>query len=331
MGESVQRAVPWLGGGVAVSGGVVTTMTPGELAERTRRASQAAVDAANELGLQVERATVLHEAFSVVVHLEPEPVVARIPVVLTGDPAPEKQAARQQRELDVAAWLDHQGVPVVPPSPRVPRAPVRRDGFAMTFWELADVADDHEPYRGVDVSWSAELHAGLAGYPDRLPFLAPFNHGLPQMLAMLEGVDILTPADIDRARAEYETLRSIVSDRAAFEAAFPGVAVQAIQGDAPSHNVIRTNSGIRFCDFEDVTCGPVEWDLTLMGPQTTAEYDIAARERGLRVTDPRVQQVMDSARRLQFVGCLTLIPQLPRLVDALMQTLQDWRATLPLG
>ncbi|MGH3675646.1 MAG: phosphotransferase [Mycobacterium sp.] len=306
-------------------------MTPEELADRTRRAAQAAVDAANDLGLRVDRATVLHDVFSVVVHLEPEPVVARIPVVLTAGTAPEQQAARQQRELDVVAWLDQQGVPVVPPSPRVPRSPVRRDGFSMTFWQLADVADDHEPYRGVEISWSAELHARLAEYPDPLPFLAPFNHGLPEMLAVLDGVDILQPGEIDRARTEYATLRSIVSDRAAFEAAFPGEGVQAIQGDGPSHNVIRTKSGIRFSDFEDVTCGPVEWDLAMMGPEAVAEYNIAARERGLRVTDPEVQRVMDCARRLQFVGCLTLIPQLPVLADGLAETLEDWRAAPPLA
>ncbi|PRC52950.1 phosphotransferase, partial [Mycobacterium sp. ITM-2017-0098] len=51
-------------------------MTPDELAERTRRAAEAAVAAGRELGLRVERAKVLHDVFSVVVHLEPEPVVA---------------------------------------------------------------------------------------------------------------------------------------------------------------------------------------------------------------------------------------------------------------
>ncbi len=302
-------------------------MTAAELADRTQRAVGAAVDAATSLGLHVERATVLHDVFSVVVHLEPEPVVARIPVVLTAGTAPDEQAARQQRELDVVSWLDRQGVPVVPPSPRVPLSPVRRDGFSMTFWEFADVADDHEPYRGVDISWSAELHAGLAQYPDALPFLAPFNHGVPDMLARLEDVDILQPADIDRARSEYATLRSILSERTMFETTFPNVGMQAVQGDGPSHNVIRTKGGIRFSDFEDVTFGPVEWDLTLMGPDAIAEYNVAARERGLREADPDVQRVMDSARRLQFVACLTLIPQLPLLADGLRKTLMDWRAT----
>lgn len=302
-------------------------MTAEQLANRTRRATKAAVDAARELGLRVDHPEVLHDLFSVVVHLAPEPVVARIPVVLTAGTGPDDQSARQQRELDVAAWLDEQGVPVVPPSRRVPRVPVRRDGFSMTFWELADVADDHEPYSGVDVDWSAELHARIAGYPGPLPFLAPFNRGLPEMFAVLDDVDLLSPAEVKRARDEYETLRSVLSDRTKFEAAFPDVGVQPIQGDGPSHNVIRTRSGIRFSDFEDVALGPVEWDLAMMGPDAVAQYDIAAVQRGLRRTDLRMQRVMDAGRRLQFVACLTLIPQLPLLADGLKSVLDEWRTT----
>lgn len=304
-------------------------MTAEELAGRTRRAVRAAVDVGRDLGLTVERPTVLHDVFSVVVHLAPEPVVARIPVVLTADTAPDAQSERQQRELDVVAWLAERGVPVVPPSPRLPRVPVRRDGFPMTFWELADVADDHEPYRGVDLSYSVELHSQLAGYPTVLPFLAPFNHGLPDMLARLQDVDIVTGPDIDRAHAEFAHLRQLLADRSAFESAFPGVPVQAIQGDGPSHNVIRTKSGIKFSDFEDVTCGPVEWDLAMMGADSAAEYNRAARQRGLRDIDPEVLRVMDYARRLQFVGCTTLIPQLPLLADPMNQALDEWRSTAP--
>ena len=306
-------------------------LTADELAERSRRAARAARDVAVEHGLRVHSATILHDVFSVVVHLEPEPVVARIPVVSTGDASPQRQAARQQRELDVAAWLHRNGVPVVPPSPRLPRRPVRRDGFPMTFWELADVADDHEPYRGVDISWSADLHAALADYPAPLPFLAPFNHGLPAMMAGLETVEDLTPADVDRAQSEFAALRALLTDRSAFENAFPGVATQALQGDCPSHNVIRTRGGIRFSDFEDVCLGPVEWDLALMGPEAGAAYDAVARRRGLRTTDPDVQRVMDAARRLQFVGCLTLIPQLPVLAQGLAQAVQEWRASPQVG
>jgi hypothetical protein len=123
----------------------------------------------------------------------------------------------------------------------------------------------------------------------------------------------------------------MLSDRATFAAAFPGVGVQAIQGDGPSHNVIRTISGVRFADFEDVTWGPVEWDVAMSGPEACAEYDAAARKLGLRMTDPEVQRLMDAARTLQLIGCLALIPQLPLLADGLAPMVQSWRSAPPLG
>lgn len=305
-------------------------LSPEQAADRCRRAAAAALAAGRALGLQAESATVLHDVFSVVVRLDPTPVVARVPVVLPQGYTPERQHARQQRELDVVAWLDAHGVPVVPPSPLVPRTPVRRDGFPMTFWELADVAADHEPYSGVAIAQSAELHAGLSRYRAPLPFLAPFNEAGPGMFAALEESDLLGAADIDRARAEYGALRLELGDPATFAARYPGVTVQAVQGDAPSHNVIRTTSGIRFSDFEDVSLGPVEWDLAMMGPDAVAEYDDAAVRRGLRPTDPRVQRLMDTARTLQFIGCATLVPQLPVLADGLAPVIASWRASTPL-
>ena len=303
-------------------------MNTEELADRTQRAVQAALDEARHLGLGAETGRVLHDVFSVVVHLEPEPVVARVPVVLPPGLPAHVQAARQQREIDVVAWLADQDVPVVAPSPKVPHTPARRDGFSMTFWELADVAADHTPYGAVEVAYSARLHAALAGYPAELPFLGPFNIGLAEMLAQLDGSELLTAADVERARAEYDALRRVLSDRDAFERAFPGVGMQAIQGDGPSHNVIRTTTGIRFADFEDVTCGPVEWDLAMMGPEATADYDAAARELGRRATDPDVQKVMDAARTLQMIGCVALIPELPVLADGLAGLIDSWRAEL---
>ncbi|UXA21028.1 phosphotransferase [Mycobacterium sp. SMC-4] len=304
-------------------------MTARQLAERTRRAGEAALRAATDLGLAAQRATVLHDAFSVVVHLEPEPVVARIPVVLTGSTRADQQHRRQQRELDVAAWLAQRGVPVVRPAPQLPRAPVHRDGFAMTFWQLVEVAGDHRAYHGVDLSYSARLHAHLADYRGALPFLAPFNQGLPEMLAALQPGDLLTAADLDRVWAEYDAMRAVLSCVEAFQAAFPAVTVQPIQGDVPSHNVIRAKSGILFSDFEDICLGPVEWDIALLGPAANAEYDAAAAERGVRATDPAVQRLMDAARRLQFVGCVALVDQLPLLATGLAEAVRDWRAQSP--
>ena len=101
----------------------------------TETAVRAAATAARSLGLTVTDPTVLYEAFSTVVHLQPSPVVARVPMNLPdGLQEPEPAVRRQQRELDVVAWLAGQGLPVVPPSPLVPLAPAAQDGLSMTFW-----------------------------------------------------------------------------------------------------------------------------------------------------------------------------------------------------
>lgn len=272
----------------------------------------------------------LHDVFSVVVRLDPLPLVARIPVVLPPGLTPEQQAARQSRELAVTRWLADRDFPVVAPSGLVPAEPVRQHGFPMTFWELAEVTDDHSPYSGVEIDHSATLHAELAEYPAPLPFLAPFNQAIPLLLNALVPGGPLTADDVERAHREFEALRPVLSGREVFAERFPGVGVQPIQGDAPSHNVIRTVDGIRFSDFEDITLGPVEWDLAGLGPEAVAEYDVAARERDLRPTDPVVQQVMDAARSIQMVACVSLIPQLPLLADGLTPMIEAWRKSEPI-
>jgi hypothetical protein len=94
---------------------MTTFLTSQQLADRTSAAVAAAVAAGRGLGLTVTDPTVLHDVFSVVVHLAPSPVVARIPTVL---PRPDDLAAlarRQQDELNVASRLDGRGIPVNTP------------------------------------------------------------------------------------------------------------------------------------------------------------------------------------------------------------------------
>ena len=302
-------------------------LSPEELAARTTVATEAVFNAATDLGLKVEETRVLHDVFSLVVHLHPSPVVARVPVVLAPGTTPEAVTQRQRRELDVADWLCREGVPAVRPSPLVPLEPVREDDFSMTFWELVDVADDHFPYAGADYALCAALHLALAGYPGVLPFLAPFNDGVPALLEALEGSVHVTDEDLDRVHLEWRMLQPVLSSVKAFRSRFPEADVQPIQGDAPSNNVIRATSGLVFGDFEDVCLGPVEWDLAGHGPESVAAYDAAAGPLGMRTTDPELQRVMDAARNVQAVASLALVPQLPVLADGLKPVVDAWRSS----
>lgn len=282
--------------------------------------------AGRALGLPVTDPKVLHDVFSVVVHLAPAPVVARVPVVLPPGFDGAAREARQARELAVVAWLAERDVPVVRPSPRVPREPVRRDGFSMTFWEYVEVDASREPDYLGEAALAANLHAALRDYPGELPFLSPLSR-VAECLAFLDvHPGLLAPADLERARSEWAVLGPLLSSREAFVQAFPGVGVQPIHGDAPSYNILRTTSGVRYSDFEEVTLGPAEWDLAFLGPDGAAVYDAAAAKAGVRRLDPAVLRLLDVAAMLNTAACHALVPQLPMLAGALAPLLEKWRA-----
>lgn len=289
----------------------------------TENAIQAATAAARDLGLTVTDPTVLYDAFSVVVHLNPSPVVARVPMNLP-DYLMDVEVAvrRQQRELDVTAWLADRNQQVVVPSHLLP---VERDGFTMTFWRYVEETGEVD-YLASTVR-AAELHAVLADYPEELPWLTPLL-AVPSGLSLLEAVPgLLEQEDVDRARAEWEVLKPVLTSRAGFEAVFPSATVQTIHGDAPSYNVIPTTSGVLWADFEDTTCGPIEWDMAGFGPDLGKVYNETAAALGRPLLDEPVQQVMDTARALQIIVCTPLVPQLPSLADGIRMFVGQWRST----
>lgn len=304
--------------------------SPEELADRTRRAVTAATAAGRDLGLDVTDPVVLYDVFSVVVHLAPAPVVVRVPTVLprTVRADPHGQAAQQCRELAVAHWLAEQRHPVLAPSPLVPREPVRRDGYSMTFWTFAEQVDGstHE-----DVSrarLTARLHAALRDCRADLAYLVPLDASIPDALEHLEHhPELLDAQDLDRARREWALLEPIAHSPEALAKAFPDAAIAPIHGDAPLYNVIPTAHGELSSDFEHVTLGPVEWDLTFASPEQLTAYDEAAAELGLRPHDPHLLDVMAAARMMQLVACLPMVPELPSLADGLKPGIDGWRTT----
>lgn len=306
----------------------ISPLTSDQLAARTQRAVDAAVQGGRALGLTISEGKVLHDAFSVLVHLLPHPVVVRVPVALPVELELAAQAARQRRELRVVHWLEQRGAPVVRPSPLVPRAPLQRDGFSMTFWEWVEVDAAAAPDYVADARYAAELHAALKGCAEELPFLAPVAHTVPGCLRFLaQHPQLIAAADLERAQAEWQVLEPRLSSRAAFSSAFPGANVQVIHGDAPAYNLLRTARGPLFADFEDATLGPVEWDVAGFGADAASHYDAAAARLGLPGLQRDVLRVMDAARALQGVASLALSAQLPALPGWLAPWLEQWRSS----
>ncbi|MEU5129559.1 aminoglycoside phosphotransferase family protein [Streptomyces mobaraensis] len=302
------------------------------LSDRARRAVDLATRAGRRLGLRADEPRVLHDVFNVLVHLAPDPVVVRVPSLALMPY--DELVAKQRRELDVTGWLADRGVPVVGPSPLVPREPVEIDGTSLTFWEfvtetdrLADLPqDDAEAMQqrfAEQTGWAAELHRQLADYPGELPVLAPLVPAIGSALeALRKEPQTLTTADLDRAEAEYVALEALVRD---LPARFPGARLQALHGDSPAYNVLRTAEGHRFSDFEDATRGPVEWDLTLVGP-----LGVEAYERAGGTVDRALLHVMEGARLLQTVSALSVAPRMPELGPMLEPMVAMWRDRAPL-
>lgn len=307
-------------------------LTPDEMTARTARAVAAARAAGIDLGLHVDEPRVLYDVFSVIVHLAPSPVVVRVPTVLPpsriGDP--DAQAAQQRRELAVTGWLADRGYPVVPPSELVPPEPVLRDRFSMTFWRFVDVLDS-PPDIVTRVAQTARLHAALRDYPTsggELSFWAPYGAYIPEGLTALEHLpDVVDRADLERAQREWSIVASVLTSQAAFEAAFPGVPIQPIHGDAPYHNMITTAAGELWSDFELVTLGAVESDLAMVGRDALNAYDAAAHDVGVRTLNPEILRITEAAANLAVVSCLAMAPQLPMLVGGVAPALDAWRAT----
>ncbi|RLU92259.1 aminoglycoside phosphotransferase [Streptomyces griseocarneus] len=265
-------------------------------------------------------------------HLAPHPVVVRVPALAVGSPT--ELAEKQRRELAVAGWLADTGARVVGPSPLVPREPVVAGETSMTFWEfvtevdpLRDILDDPaavEERFTEQTGWTAELHAALAGYPGDLPVLSPLVPAIGEGLAALRrDPQQLTTADLDRAEREYAAVEDLVAD---FPAFFPDARLQPVHGDAPFYNLLRTPDGHRFGDFEDVTLGPVEWDLAGTGPRAIEAYEQAG---GARV-DRGLLGVMEGARMLQVLSALSVVPKVPELGPMLAPMVEQWRARTPL-
>lgn len=99
--------------------------------ERSRQARAIAVALARENGLRVEEPTILNDLFSLMVHLRPAPVVARVASYMPKLRTPI--SAWLEREIAVTTYLSEMGAPVVTLSRELPPGPHERDGFWISF------------------------------------------------------------------------------------------------------------------------------------------------------------------------------------------------------
>jgi hypothetical protein len=229
--------------------GVMTFTTPAG-------AVRAAVSAAADFEIRCTDPVILADGANVIVHLSPSPVVAKV-AASTTVVRPEV-AAWLQRELDVAIFLNGKGAPVMSPSAEAPATTHRADGHIMSFWRYLAPASAAPPDEAALGSMLRELHVVLRSYPGAAPWLAPLSD-IEVFLARPPAA--LTDADL-AALAEAFALLTAELDAAPLDG-------QVLHGDAGAGNLMATDAGWVWHDFEDVCSGPVAWDLA---PSVASRY-----------------------------------------------------------
>ena len=209
----------------------------------------AAVAVATEHGLRADNPIVLRDAWHVLVHLRPLPLVAR---VSSGRPYPEGPPEEDViRELAVATHAARAGAPVVPPSDLLDPGPHRSGGHVVAFWRYIEPGGDVDP-RTAGHALRA-IHEALADYEGELPSLHTDD---------LAGIlDSLEPSP------DVELLRELGERR-------PAGPTQAIHGDSHLWNCLP---GPLWHDFETTCRGPREFDLAALAPFASEPEDEASR------------------------------------------------------
>lgn len=210
--------------------------------------TQAAIESVQQLlaikDLPSDRCEILQEASTLVLRLS-EDLVGR---VILDEDGPRTGSDFFDRETKVAEFLAIQGAPVVGVHDLLPPGPYEVNGFVMNFWKFVHACDDDADPQEVGSSL-AQCHHVLQEYTGDLEPLAILHESLKLIPKLRE--ENLLPNHTDLLEASLlRTIEQLSS--------YP---MQAIHGDAHWGNVLKTQDGPIWMDWEDVFLGPIEWDL----------------------------------------------------------------------
>jgi hypothetical protein len=257
---------------------------------------------------------VLADGANIVVHLRPAPLVAK---VAASTPAVRNDNQQWlQRELDVCAFLAADGAPVATPSPELPATTHHHDGHVMSFWRYLPppAGPRQRPDEATIGSMLRDLHAALRRYPRHQEYLTPLQD-IPAYLARPQAH--LHPRDKAALAGAYNRLTAELD---------PAAKQQVLHGDAGGGNLMATDQGWVWHDFEDTCSGPVAWDLAAStssrytdGPRILAAYGQAV--------DPEQLAVCERLRWLHLTVWYNLYAErLPELAPRAAELLAGWPA-----
>ncbi|HET7014333.1 MAG TPA: aminoglycoside phosphotransferase family protein [Streptosporangiaceae bacterium] len=221
----------------------------------SQRALAAATSTASALGLAVDDAIVLHDSNKLTVRLLPCDVVARV--------APgAHQVARL--EVELAQRLAESACPVAVPDPRAGPCVYEHDGFVVTLWTYYQPAMSGEVAPVGYANALERLHVGLRKLDLRTPHFTDRVDEAEHLVQTTHLSPDLADADRKLLITTLRSRRQAIVDR--------GAAEQLLHGEPHPGNVLSTNAGLLFIDFETCCRGPFEFDLAHVPEAVSGRY-----------------------------------------------------------
>jgi len=212
-------------------------------------------------GLPVDDAIVLHDSNKLTVRLLPCSVVARIAPIA-------HQVA--QFEIALAQRLAETGSPVAALEPRVDPRVYERDGFAVTLWTYYHPVTPREVSPAEYAKALERLHAGMRELDVRTPHFIDRVEEAQRLVASSDLTPELADADRELLITTLGSRRQAIVDRGATE--------QLLHGEPHPGNMLTTQLGPLFIDFETCCRGPVEFDLAHVPEDVGKRYADADEE-----------------------------------------------------
>lgn len=195
----------------------------------------------SSVGLASEKAQLLAYSSNVVYRLSRHPIVVR----LSSD---SDRLAQTTELVQVADWLASIDAPIAPLA-TIGAQPVIADGWAATLWEAFDVPREVE---AVHLADPLKAFHSLP-VPSELPRWDKFAYARVR-LGQARDIDGDNRAWLSHA---WQQAESEYQDTA------KDMPHGVIHGDAHTGNLLTRDDGkCVFCDLDNVSYGPIDWDLT---------------------------------------------------------------------
>jgi Ser/Thr protein kinase RdoA (MazF antagonist) len=215
----------------------------------------AATSLAGSLGLSVFDAVVVHNSNKLALRLLPCDVFARIALV-----GQEVSAL----EVELAQRLAALASPVAALEPRVDARVYERGGFAVTLWTYYETVTLDQVTPAGYAAALQRLHAGMRNVEIAAPHFMERAAEAVRLVASRAETPALADDDRRLLMSTLQSARHQIHGR--------GAAEQLLHGEPHPGNVLSTQDGPLFIDFETCCRGPLEFDVAHLPTDVSADY-----------------------------------------------------------